>query len=143
MKKTITLLLIFLTFGISKATEPEDGFCLNKAQGQDLQVVDIWLVYTSSLKNNPVLGQFLKFGTKASLEANALTEMQAEEFILSYSEKFKIGLGNYFLIKKNNSFFILSINRQDKKLFFELKSLDEVITSENFIYIMIPKKESV
>lgn len=143
MKKITTLLWALLIFGVSTATEPESGFCLNKVQNQDLQIADIWLVYTSSLKNNPVLGQFLKFGTKASLEANAITEMEAEEFILSYSEKFKMGTGNYFLIKKNSSFFILSVNRIDKKLTYEIKDLSEVITSENFIYIMVPKKESI
>ena len=142
MKKTITILLIFLTFGTLKATEPEEAFCLNKVLNQDLQIADMWLIYTHNLDGNQISGQFLKYGVSLSLEENSLTEEQIKEFITSYGEKFRIGSGNYFLLKQNNSLFIYPVNRTDKGLISEIKNLNEVITSQDFIYIMIPKKES-
>lgn len=136
----MTLSLIFTINSIT-ATEPEDGFCLNKLQGQDLKIADIWLVYTHSLDKNPVSGQFLKYGF-ATLEENALTIPEIDFFLTNYGTNLRFGEGNYFLLKKENgSIVILAIDREDKTFSFKEKSLYEVILQKNFIYIMIPKKE--
>lgn len=141
MKKIITVLLIFLIFRVSLAAESESAFCMNKVQGQQLQVADMWLVYTHNLGGNPVLGQFYKCGYP-SLDENALTMTEIEIFLNDYGNKLRMGEGNYFLLKQNSSFFILSVNRTSEKLFFKLKNLNEIIHQKDFIYIMIPKKES-
>ena len=136
--------MLFFIFSINSitATESEDAFCMNKLQGQSLQVADMWLVYTHNLGGNPVLGQFYKCGY-SSLEENALTMTEIERFLNNYGNKLRMGEANYFLLKQNASFFILSVNRTSEKLFFKLKNLDEVITSKDFIYIMIPQKAGV
>ncbi len=141
MKNLIAILSLMFTLNSISADENEGGFCMNAYQGQLLQVADMWLVYTHNLGGNPILGQFYKYGY-SSLEENALTITEIEIFLNNYSNKLRIGEGNYFLLKQKSSFFILSVNRTDGKLFFKLKNLEEVITSKDFIYIMIPKKES-
>lgn len=142
MKNLITILFLIFTLNSITAAENEGAFCMNKLQGQTLQIADMWLVHTNNLKNNPILGQFYKFG-HTSLEANALSMQEIELFLTNYSDKLRFGEGNYFVLKQNNNFFILSVNRTEEKLFFEIKNLDEVITSQYFIYIMIPKKAGV
>lgn len=140
--KKIILLWFILIIESATAAETEEAFCINKVQNQHLQIADIWLVYTHNLDKNPVLGQFYKYGY-SSLEENSLTMSEIEIFLTNYGTKLRFGPWNYFLLKQNGLFFILSVERTEEKLFFQLKTLDELITQQAFIYIMIPQKNGV